>query len=99
VGRWRNVIRLYLLILHSTEFRNMKHELDEVHVTLNGRVVHYLAEVATEPTTDAEQSQKGEKYMSVSKIRILHHLTTPPTGFTRIAPVTGCLRLRVGTIG
>ena len=77
----------------------MKHELDEVSVTLNGSVAPQPAAVATEPTTDAEQPQKSEKYMSGSKIRILHHLTTPPKGFTRIAPVTGCLRLRVGTIG
>jgi len=78
----------------------MKHQLDEVYVTLNGRVIPPTAcSRLAEPTTDAEQPQKSEKYMSGTKIRTLHHLTTPPKDFMRTIPVTGCLGPRVGTIG
>jgi hypothetical protein len=78
----------------------MKHQLDDVHVTLNGRVIPSTGcSRLAEPIPDAEQPQKSEKYMSGTKIRTLHHLTTPPKDFTRTTPVTGCSGPRIGAIG
>jgi len=100
VGRSADQIGIFLLTLYRTEFRNMKHQLDEVYVTLNGRVIPPTGcSRPAEPTTDAEQPQKSKKYMSGAKIRTLHHLTTPPKDFTRTTLVTGCLEAGIGTIG
>ena len=100
MGRSANQIGLFLLTLYRTEFRNMKHQLDEVYVTLNGRVIPPTGcSRFAEPTTDVEQPRKSEKYMSGAKIRTLHHPTTPQKDFMRTTPVTGCLGPRIGTIG
>jgi len=79
----------------------VKRQLDEVYVTLNGSNSpnKLQSRRLVKRTTDAEQPQKSEKYMSGAKIRTLHPLTTPPKDFTRTTLVTGCLGPRIGTIG
>jgi hypothetical protein len=46
VSRAANQTRLFLLTLNGTEFRNMKHQLDEVYVILDGRETPLTAAVA-----------------------------------------------------
>jgi hypothetical protein len=78
----------------------MRHQLDEVHITLDGREIPLTGSSRLVGfILDAEQPQKSEKYMIGAKIRILHHLTMPPKDFTRKTQVTGYLGPRIGTTG
>jgi len=98
VSRSANQAEFFLLIFNRTEFRNMRHQLDEVHIALDGREIPCCSRLVG-PMADTEQPQKSEKYMSGAKIRILHHLTMPPKDFTRTTQVTGYSRPRIGTTG
>jgi hypothetical protein len=100
VRRSPNQTGLFLLTLYRTEFRNMRHQLDDVYIALDGREIPLTGcSRFVGPMADTEQPQKSEKYMSGAKIQILHRLTMPPKDFTRTTQVTGYSEPWTGTTG